>query len=89
MKKLFDQRQVSKLAGISESQVRYWDSVGLICHVEREKGKLFFDFQDLVAFRTVKALLDQGVSLRKIRKCLARVRHLCRCYIQECIASPG
>ncbi|MFZ5451360.1 MAG: tetratricopeptide repeat protein [Thermodesulfobacteriota bacterium] len=76
MKRLFDQRQVSKLAGISESQVRYWDSVRLIPHVERQKGKLFFDFQGLVAFRTVKALLDQGVSLRKIRKCLARVRHL-------------
>ncbi|MDD5643270.1 MAG: tetratricopeptide repeat protein, partial [Syntrophales bacterium] len=76
MKRLFDQRQVAKLAGISESQVRYWDSVRLIPHVERHKGKLFFDFQGLVAFRTVKALLDQGVSLRKIRKCLARVRHL-------------
>lgn len=76
MKKLFDQRQVSKLAGISESQVRYWDSVRLIPHVERQKGKLFFDFQGLVAFRTVKALLDRGASLRKIRKCLAKMRHL-------------
>jgi tetratricopeptide (TPR) repeat protein len=76
MKRLFDQRQVSKLAGISESQVRYWDRVRLIPCVERQKGKLFFDFQALVAFRTVKALLDQGASLRKIRKCLAQVRHL-------------
>jgi tetratricopeptide (TPR) repeat protein len=76
MKKLFDQRQVSKLAGISESQVRYWDRVGLIPPVERQKGKLLFDFQGLVAFRTVKALLDQGASLRKIRKCLAKLRHL-------------
>jgi tetratricopeptide (TPR) repeat protein len=76
MTKLFDQRQVSKLAGISESQVRYWDSVGLISPVERQKGRLFFDFQGLVAFRTVKALLDRGASLRKIRKCLARLRHL-------------
>ena len=76
MGKLFDQRQVAKLAGISESQVRYWDSVRLIPHVERQKGKLFFDFQGLVAFRTVKALLDKGASLRKIRKCLAKMRRL-------------
>jgi len=76
MKKLFDQKQVSRLAGVSESQVRYWDSVGLIPHVERQKGRLLFDFQALVAFRTVKALLDQGASLRKIRKCLAKLRHL-------------
>lgn len=76
MTQLFDQKQVSRLAGISESQVRYWDSVGLIPPVEREKGRLLFDFQGLVAFRTVKALLDQGASLGKIRKCLARVRSL-------------
>jgi tetratricopeptide (TPR) repeat protein len=76
MKKLFDQRQVSRLAGISESQVRYWDSVGLIPHAERLKGRLFFDFQGLVAFRTIKALLDQGASLGNIRKCLAKVRQL-------------
>jgi tetratricopeptide (TPR) repeat protein len=75
MKRLFDQRQVSKLAGISESQVRYWDRVGLIPRVERQKGKLYFDFQALVAFRTVKALLDRGASLRKIRKCLTQLRH--------------
>ena len=76
MKQLFDQRQVSKLAGISESQVRYWDSVGLIPHAAKEKGRLLFDFQGLVAFRTVKELLVQGVSLGKIRKCLARLRKL-------------
>ena len=45
MTRLFDQRQVAKLAGISESQVRYWDRVGLIPHVERQKGKKLFDFQ--------------------------------------------
>jgi tetratricopeptide (TPR) repeat protein len=74
MKELFDQKQVARLAGISESQVRYWDSVGLIPHVERRKGRLFFDFQALVAFRTVKELLNRGASLRKIRKCLAQLR---------------
>jgi len=76
MTNLFDQKQVSRLAGISESQVRYWDSVRLIPHVERQKGRLLFDFQGLVAFRTVKALLDQGASLRKIRRCLVKLRHL-------------
>jgi len=74
MTRLFDQRQVAKLAGISESQVRYWDRVGLIPHVERQKGKKFFDFQALVAFRTVKELLVRGASLRKIRKCLAQLQ---------------
>ena len=65
MKKLYDQREVSKLTGISESQIRYWDRQGLITHLEKDRGRLWFDFQSLVAFRTVRDLRRQGVSLRQ------------------------
>jgi tetratricopeptide (TPR) repeat protein len=74
VKKLYDQREVSRLIGISESQIRYWDRQGLIPHQEKRKGLLCFDFQGLVAFRTVKELRQQGVSLRKIRKCVEHVK---------------
>jgi tetratricopeptide (TPR) repeat protein len=76
VKKLYDQREVSKLIGISESQIRYWDRQGLIPHREKEKGKLWFDFQDLVAFRTVRELRRQGLSLGKIRKCVEKLRRM-------------
>lgn len=76
MKKLYDQREVSKLTGISESQIRYWDRQGLITHLEKERGRLWFDFQSLVAFRTVRDLRRQGVSLRKIRRCVEKLRKI-------------
>ena len=76
MKKLYDQREVSRLTGISESQIRYWDRQGLIPHLEKERGRLWFDFQSLVAFRTVRDLRRQGVSLHRIRKCVAKIRHI-------------
>ena len=76
MKKLYDQREVSKLTGISESQIRYWDRQGLISHLEKDRGRLWFDFQSLVAFRTVRDLRRQGVSLRKIRSCVAKLRQI-------------
>ena len=76
MKKLYDQREVAKLTGISESQIRYWDRQGLITHLEKDRGRLWFDFQSLVAFRTVRDLRRQGVSLRKIRNCVAKLRQI-------------
>ena len=76
MKKLYDQREISKLLGISESQIRYWDRQGLIPHREKTRGALWFDFQALVAFRTVRELRRQGFSLGKIGKCVARLRQM-------------
>ena len=76
MKKLYDQREVSKLTGISESQIRYWDRQGLITHLEKDRGHLWFDFQSLVAFRTVRDLRLQGVSLHKIRNCVEKLRQI-------------
>ncbi len=76
MKKLYDQREVSRLTGISESQIRYWDRQGLITPQEKDRGRLWFDFQSLVAFRTVKNLRRQGVSLRRIRKCVEKLRQI-------------
>jgi tetratricopeptide (TPR) repeat protein len=76
VKKLYDQREVSRLTGISESQIRYWDRQGLITHREKDRGRLWFDFQSLVAFRTVRDLRRQGVSLRRIRHCVEKLRQI-------------
>ncbi len=76
VKKLYDQREISRLLGISEGQVRSWDRQGLIPHLEKSRGALWFDFQGLVAFRTVRELRRQGVSLGRIRKCVDRLRQM-------------
>jgi tetratricopeptide (TPR) repeat protein len=76
VKKLYDQREISRLLGISESQICYWDRKGLIPHREKTRGALWFDFQALVAFRTVRELRRQGFSLGKIGKCVARLRQM-------------
>jgi DNA-binding transcriptional MerR regulator len=76
VKKLYDHREVSRLIGISKSRIRYWDRQGLIPPQEKSKGKLFYDFQGLVAFRTVLELRRQGVSLGKIKKCVEKLQQL-------------
>ncbi len=76
MNRLYDQREVSRLLGISENQVRYWDRIRLVPRTDRKAGRLLFDFQGLVALRTVKELINQGISLQRIRKCSERLQHM-------------
>jgi tetratricopeptide (TPR) repeat protein len=76
VKQLYDQREVARLTGISEGQIRYWDRQGLIPHRESDRGRLWFDFQSLVAFRAVRDLRRQGVSLRRIRNCVVKLRQI-------------
>lgn len=76
MKKLFDQREIARLLGISESRVRYWERKGLVPRLKKTGGTLWFDFRALVAFRTVRQLRGQGLSLGKIGKCVAKMRRL-------------
>jgi tetratricopeptide (TPR) repeat protein len=76
VKKLYDHREVSRLIGISEGRIRHWERQGLVPPQEKLRGRLLFDFQGLVAFRTVRELRRQGVSLGRIRKCVERVRRL-------------
>lgn len=75
MKRLYTQKEVSRLIGVSESQIRYWDRTELIPCTEKKRGALLFDFKALVAFRTVKQLLNKGISTRKIRRYVEKVKH--------------
>lgn len=75
MKRFYDQKEVSKLTGISEIQIRYWDRAGLVPHINKQKELLFFDFRGLVAFRTIKELYKKGMTTRKIARCLKKLQN--------------
>lgn len=74
MKKLFTPQEVARLAGLPAGRVRYWTRLGLVPHTRRPPKGLCFDFQGLVALRTIKELRGQGVSLHKIRACVEQLR---------------
>jgi DNA-binding transcriptional MerR regulator len=54
--------EVCRLVGISYRQLDYWARTGLVT------------FQDLVQLRTIKSLLDTGISLQQIRKAVVFLR---------------
>lgn len=69
----FTAQQASTLTGCTPHQLRYWDQVKLIQpSVQRTGGRpgrrRLYSFRDLVALRVIKSLLDNGMSIQRIRR---------------------
>jgi len=68
MSATFTWRDVSRLFEISEGRLRYWDRSGFLSPSGHDGRSRCFTFQDLVCVRSAKALLEGGVSARRVRK---------------------
>lgn len=67
----FSSRQVCGITGLTARQLRYWQQTGLLSPSEvTPGGHARYSFTDLIALKSAKRLLDAGVSLQRIRKCL-------------------
>jgi predicted RNase H-like HicB family nuclease len=68
----FNSKTACKLIGITKRQIGYWDETHLIKPSVQEAGgrgtNRLYSFADLVQLTVVKSLIDQGISLQKIRK---------------------
>jgi len=62
--------EVSRLLGLEERRVREWARAGL-CRPVRHGRRYAFSFQDLVALRAAKALLEANVPAARIRHAIA------------------
>ncbi len=64
---------VLKVVGISYCQLNYWAKIEFIKPSIKQGGRESrrrYSFADLVRLRTAKELLDNGISLQKIRKAM-------------------
>ncbi len=69
----FTAQQAQKLTACTHHQLRYWDRVGLVSPTIQGTGgrpgvRRLYSFRDLVALRVVKSLLDNGMSLQRVRR---------------------
>ena len=68
---------VAKIIGISRRQLQYWDETDLVRPVSRTPGgHARYAFEDLVALKTTKRLIDAGVSVQRIRKSIRALRNI-------------
>ncbi len=65
----YSRQQVVNVTGLTPRQLTYWRQTGLIIPTKQTNGgHARYTFTDLIALKTVKRLLEQGVSTQKIRK---------------------
>ncbi len=69
----FTAQQACKLTNCTPHQLRYWDRVGLVSPSLQGTGgrpgvRRLYSFRDLVALRVVRSLLDNGMSLQRVRR---------------------
>jgi DNA-binding transcriptional MerR regulator len=69
----FTAQQASKLTKCTAHQLRYWDKVDLVkpslqSTDGRPGRRRLYSFRDLVALRVVKSLLDNGMSVQRVRR---------------------
>ena len=71
--KTFNTSKIAKLAGVSARCIRTWQHHGLLFG-EKNRGKFFFGFQDLIAARAAKRLLQRQLSLSEVSRALRELR---------------
>ncbi|MBU1227377.1 MAG: MerR family transcriptional regulator [Actinobacteria bacterium] len=69
----FTAQQACQLTGCTPHQLRYWDRVDLLRPSIQSTGgrpgkRRLYSFRDLVALRVVKSLLDNGMSVQRVRR---------------------
>ncbi len=74
---LYRAGDVARIIGISRRQLQYWDETDLVPPSDRTPGgHARYTFEDLVALKTAKRLIDAGVSVQRIRKSIRALRDL-------------
>lgn len=73
MEQSFTADQACRLTNCTHHQLRYWDRVGLVQPSLQASGgrpgvRRLYSFRDLVALRVVRSLLDNGMSLQRVRR---------------------
>jgi DNA-binding transcriptional MerR regulator len=73
----FKTREVVELLDLSRRQLQYWAKTGLIVPSARTPGGHHrYSFDDLVALKATKRLIDAGVSVQKIRRTVSALLEL-------------
>ncbi|MFV1984676.1 MAG: MerR family transcriptional regulator, partial [Thiohalomonadales bacterium] len=73
-KQCFSSHEVTRITAISQRQLQYWCKTALITPSKQTPGgHARFSFHDLVTIKTIATLLRAGVSIQKVRHCIAKL----------------
>ena len=70
----FDATQAARIVGVPPPRIRQCVRAGLLASRRDARGRLSFDFVDLVLLRTIRGLLERRVPTRQIGRVLESLR---------------
>jgi len=70
----FDTKEAARIVGLPPRRLRRCVQAGLVAPRRDDRGRLRFDFLDLILLRTTRALLEQRVPLARISRVLRSLR---------------
>jgi len=69
--------EVVELVGVTRRQLQYWAHTDLVRPSVRTRGGHHrYTFEDLVALKAAKRLIDAGVSVQRIRRSIAQLKRV-------------
>jgi tetratricopeptide (TPR) repeat protein len=71
---LFTRREVAKLLGVSETRLRSLDRAKIVSPSGQRGKQRAYTFQDLIALRATRELLDRRIRLRDVAKAIGALR---------------
>ena len=76
MEKGYRAKDISRLFGLNEGQIKSWHRSGLVPHVYMENEEPVFGFRELVCFKVMKDLMDKGITPRRMRNYLGQLKRI-------------
>ena len=74
----FNTKSVAQIIGLTQRQIDYWDKTHFIKPSVKEAAghgsARLFSFEDLIRMKVAKTLMDNGISLQKIRKAVSYLK---------------
>jgi tetratricopeptide (TPR) repeat protein len=69
----FTAEDVQRIVGLTPKQLEQWSRLRLISP-QLEEGTHYYDFRDLIGLRTIKQLLESGVTANRLQRTLAALK---------------
>lgn len=66
----FSPEDVQRIIGLTRKQLDQWDRLQLVSPRD-EQGTRYYDFRDLIGLRTIKQLLEKGVTASRLQRALS------------------
>lgn len=64
---------VQRILGLTSKQLEYWNRLGLVSP-QKEEDARYYDFRDLIGLRTIKQLLEKGMTAGRLQKAVSALK---------------